>query len=85
MVTFGIVFIIAVGLTEILKFKTGPTQVFSKVVKDGVTEIVEVTTELVLLFKVVKIGIFPFPLWSNPIVGLLLTHENVEFKTLLPI
>ena len=84
MVTFGIVFIIAVGLTEILKFKTGPTQVVPKVVRVWVTEIVEDTTELVL-FKVVKIGIFPFPLWYNPIVGLLLTHENVEFKTLLPI
>ena len=69
--------IVEVGLMVIAKFKTGPTQVFSKVVKDGVTEIVEVTTELVLLFKVVKIGIFPFPLWSNPIVGLLLTQENV--------
>ena len=70
---FATAFIVAIGLTVIVKVIGAPVQPFAV---DGVTVIVAVVALVRLLF-VVNDGILPLPLAAKPIDGLLFTQVYV--------
>jgi len=65
--------IVGVGLTVIVKVKSGPAHPFSV----GLTVMVELIGAFVLFAAAVKLGMFPFPDAASPIAVFEFVHAKV--------